>query len=464
MAQSDFGTMNPATTSGTDLASTLSDFRDALNSCHKGNSAPSYIAAGMMWINDTATPWVINFYDGTDSIPIGTLNATTNVFSISSTAQELIDTTGSADTYLATLAPAPTAYSAGLTVRCQFNIANTGASTINVNSLGVKDIKRQDGSALISGDLVTSGVYILVYDGTNFVLVTSNAINVVEDTTPQLGGPLDTNDFSINESEGTAVASATSPNIWVTDGSTLHLTGSTTITDFADAPRVGAWRKIIFDGSLTFTHGSGITLPGSANITTAAGDFAFVYADAIDAFHVIYFRADGTAIISDSGISTYYRVTDSTDVTIATTEGGANAIGSSFTMEIPTEGLIRGVRSDVTIAAVTNINNPEFGLKISSTVYPFISEYNNVESPSPVLGFIRDHQTAAGVTERSRGTVGSEAESADIAYMIATDSLPTGSQTVTLVIWEKDGDSGGTVKGTTNTTDIILEVIDTSGI
>ena len=172
MSQYDFSIINPATKSGTDLATDLNNFRDALNSCHKGNSRPSYAISGMTWINDTTTPWVFNIYDGTDDIPIGTINIATNLFSLPSTAQELIITTGSANAYLATLSPAPTAYSVGLTVRCQFNIVNTDASTINVNSLGVKNIKHQDGSALSDGDLV--GIFILVYDGINFVLILNN--------------------------------------------------------------------------------------------------------------------------------------------------------------------------------------------------------------------------------------------------------------------------------------------------
>jgi len=124
--------------------------------------------------------------------------------------------------------------------------------------------------------------------------------NIVDDTTPQLGGALDTNSKAINESEGAPVASATTTEIFGgDDGNTLHITGTTTITDFTDASSVGQWRKIIFDGILTLTHGSGITLQGGANITTAAGDFGFVYADAVDAFRVVYFKADGTAVAGE---------------------------------------------------------------------------------------------------------------------------------------------------------------------
>ena len=121
--------------------------------------------------------------------------------------------------------------------------------------------------------------------------------NVVEDVTPQLGGPLDTNAQAIDESEGTPVASGATTDIWLTDGNTVHITGTTTITSFATAARIGAWRKVIFDGILILTDGANLNLPGAANITTAADDFAYVYAETTTLFKVIYFKVDGSAVV-----------------------------------------------------------------------------------------------------------------------------------------------------------------------
>ena len=131
---------------------------------------------------------------------------------------------------------------------------------------------------------------------------TGDMNDVIDDTTPQLGGFLDTNSFAVNESNGAAVASATTTDIFGgNDGNTLHITGTTQIDDFTDASSAGQWRKIVFDGILTLTHGSGITLPGSTSITTAVGDYAFVHADAVGAFTVLYFRADGTSVVAAAG-------------------------------------------------------------------------------------------------------------------------------------------------------------------
>lgn len=120
--------------------------------------------------------------------------------------------------------------------------------------------------------------------------------NVVEDTTPQLGGALDTNNKAVNFSEGANVASASAPNIWADDGNTVHITGTTGISDFADAPRAGASRWLVFDDAVLVTHGAGITVQGGADYTTEAGDMAFVYADAVDAFRMSIFKVDGHAV------------------------------------------------------------------------------------------------------------------------------------------------------------------------
>lgn len=77
MPQYDFGTINPATTTGSDLASVLQNWRDAVLSNHSGTSRPTYIKAGQIWVNtSTATGWVINLYDGATDIPLGYVNAT----------------------------------------------------------------------------------------------------------------------------------------------------------------------------------------------------------------------------------------------------------------------------------------------------------------------------------------------------------------------------------------------------
>lgn len=77
---------------------------------------------------------------------------------------------GSANTYAVTLSPAPTAYYEGMAVALKINVDNTGASTINLNSLGAKTIKRPNGSDVTAASLKANSIYTVRYNGTNFIL------------------------------------------------------------------------------------------------------------------------------------------------------------------------------------------------------------------------------------------------------------------------------------------------------
>ena len=73
------------------------------------------------------------------------------------------------DTLTLTLAPAIASYTTGL--KCSFKAAsnNTGTTTIAINGLAAKTIKKNDGADdLEADDLVSGVIYDIVYDGTNF--------------------------------------------------------------------------------------------------------------------------------------------------------------------------------------------------------------------------------------------------------------------------------------------------------
>lgn len=80
-------------------------------------------------------------------------------------------TAAGTDTYTAAQTPALAAYRTGQTFVFNFTLANTAAATINVDALGAKAIKKYGTTALAAGDIIAAGVYLLIYDGTNFQLV-----------------------------------------------------------------------------------------------------------------------------------------------------------------------------------------------------------------------------------------------------------------------------------------------------
>ncbi len=78
---------------------------------------------------------------------------------------------GDADVYTVAFSPALTAHVVGLPLMFKAKNANTGASTINVNSIGAVAIKRADGSALLAGDIPAGGLMVVAYDGTYYQLI-----------------------------------------------------------------------------------------------------------------------------------------------------------------------------------------------------------------------------------------------------------------------------------------------------
>jgi hypothetical protein len=86
-----------------------------------------------------------------------------------------VDAFSGNDAYAITLSPAPTAYVAGMVVIFKAGDSNAGNCTMDVNGLGVRNILRdQTGGPLqplADGNIDAGGVYIIVYDGTQFVLI-----------------------------------------------------------------------------------------------------------------------------------------------------------------------------------------------------------------------------------------------------------------------------------------------------
>jgi hypothetical protein len=86
----------------------------------------------------------------------------------------LIAITGT-DTITGTVSPTLTAYTAGQIFSFVVAATNTGAVTLNINSLGAQAITRTGAVALVAGDLVTAQVALVEYDGTRFQLLNGNS-------------------------------------------------------------------------------------------------------------------------------------------------------------------------------------------------------------------------------------------------------------------------------------------------
>jgi hypothetical protein len=82
---------------------------------------------------------------------------------------------GANDTYVITLSPVPAAYTTGMVIHFKANTVNTGAATLNANTLGAKTIKKSYNLDLEDGDIKAGQDVLVMYDGTNFQLLSPTA-------------------------------------------------------------------------------------------------------------------------------------------------------------------------------------------------------------------------------------------------------------------------------------------------
>ncbi len=76
------------------------------------------------------------------------------------------------DTY-AVAVPTVSRYAEGMAYYIKFQNSNTGSATLNVNELGAVNIIKPDGSAIPTGTFHPGGIYMFIFDGFNFQLISN---------------------------------------------------------------------------------------------------------------------------------------------------------------------------------------------------------------------------------------------------------------------------------------------------
>jgi hypothetical protein len=90
-----------------------------------------------------------------------------------------IATVSGTDTLTGSLTPALAAYATGNLFSFVAAATNTGAVTINLNSLGAKSVTKQGSTALAAGDILIGQVSLIEYDGTRFQLLNPSTVSGV---------------------------------------------------------------------------------------------------------------------------------------------------------------------------------------------------------------------------------------------------------------------------------------------
>lgn len=163
-----------------------------------------------------------------------------------------LTTTGSSNAYAVTTNNGYTAYFDGLPLVIEANHTNTGAATINVDTIGAANIKLTDGTDPYADAIQSGGRYFLSYDGTNFQLLNP--------TTEVIG-----------QSEAEA-GTATTPRLWTAERvrqaidsgvgpiATATPDGSGVITILEDAIPDVCQLILVLEGIIPANDGTDVTM------------------------------------------------------------------------------------------------------------------------------------------------------------------------------------------------------------
>jgi len=249
---------------------------------------------------------------------------------------------GANDTYAITLSPAPAGYVTGAHYRFKANTVNTGAATINVNSLGAKTIKKAAGG--ITTDLadndIRAGQFVdLVYDGTNMQMQSllgnaaagSGTVTSIATTSPITGGTITATGTIACATCVTSSAALTSTAIVTGAGSQGSQTPSATAT-------LDSSGNLSSPGTASFgvggsASGAAVLTEGTLPTLTANAVFHSAAADVV---------AGGVGYVwgGSAAASGVLRVVNSSGIMTVTQDAGISHLAASSSADL------RGVLSD----------------------------------------------------------------------------------------------------------------------
>jgi hypothetical protein len=186
-----------------------------------------------------------------------------NLSQVQSTVTKLLTSVSGTDTITAVGAPVVAAYAAGQMFYFVATGDNTGAVTLNIDSLGAKAVTRDGSVALAAGDIKSGEVVVVVYDGTRFQVVSqlnsagdARFANVSIASSLYVGG-VSTFVGNAGFSANVSIASALSV------GGVAAITGATTIGGNLTLNGGTANGVLYLNGSKVATSGTALVFDGT---------------------------------------------------------------------------------------------------------------------------------------------------------------------------------------------------------
>lgn len=239
-------------------------------------------------------------------------------------------TVGAANVFNLTLAQISASYGyvEGMGVLVKFPVNNTGPAQLNINGLGLKEMRSPFGAALVAGDLIAGVIYDLRYDGTYF-----QVLNAVESSLTTVSDLL--NQATI--SAGIAATQAGNATLSATQAATSRNQAATSAADLEDIVDNIAALPLATPTTLGLVYlvddFTGSPVSGAALSAIGGNSLYSILEGKAPTLHThAWAQITGVPVASTStaGIVQLYNGTDSTSTTLAATANSVRTVSTAL--------------------------------------------------------------------------------------------------------------------------------------
>ena len=227
---------------------------------------------------------------------------------------------GSANTYAIALTPAVTAYVAGQVFHFKAANASSGASTLNVNALGAKNIKKKNDQDIAAGDIEQNAIVSVIYDGTSFQMLSQLGTSAGSMSSWTLSGDSGSNQ-TINDGNTVDIAGGT--GIDTVAGST----DTVTVSIDATVPQLATTNAFtgVNRNALTTDNDGSFDMNANNNFKcTPSGNFALTFTNFSDG------QSGYILLINSGGHTVSLHANSKADANLATTVSSAGTYLISY--------------------------------------------------------------------------------------------------------------------------------------
>ena len=228
--------------------------------------------------------------------------------------------TGSANTYAIALTPAVTAYVAGQVFHFKAANASSGASTLNVNALGAKNIKKKNDQDIAAGDIEQNAIVSVIYDGTSFQMLSQLGTSAGSMSSFTLTGDSGSNQ-TIEDGNTVDIAGGTGIDTVVGSTDTVTIAIDSTVPQLATTNAFTGVNR----NALTVDNDGSLDMNANNNFKiTPSGNFALTFTNFADG------QSGYILLINSGGHTVSLHANSKADANLATTVSSAGTYLISY--------------------------------------------------------------------------------------------------------------------------------------